>query len=103
MGAKVPAPKATCSKQDRGAWSPYPLQITRHTTWTWEAQGEVGAERLAELECTRKGLRTDHTYRHHGERSQGYQCDDEHLIGVDSDHCSFSFQFRTKTRTTKPR
>ncbi len=25
------------------------------------------------MELARQGLRTDHTYRHHGERSQGYQ------------------------------
>ena len=52
----------------------------------------MGAERLAELECTREGLRTDHTYRDHGARSQGYQMTQLHiwspynLVGMRAPH-----------------
>ncbi|MCB0176192.1 MAG: hypothetical protein KDJ97_37185 [Anaerolineae bacterium] len=33
----------------------------------------IDAARRVNMELARQGLRTDHTYRHHGEQSQGYQ------------------------------
>jgi len=42
--------------------------------WTEDQRGDcVDAARRVNMLLARMGLRTDHTYRHHGERSQGYQ------------------------------
>lgn len=42
--------------------------------WSEDRRGEcIDAARRVNMELARQGLRTDHTYRHHGERSQGYQ------------------------------
>jgi hypothetical protein len=42
--------------------------------WNEDQRGEcIDAARRVNMELARQGLRTDHTYRHHGERSQGYQ------------------------------
>ena len=42
--------------------------------WNEDQRGEcIDAARRVNMELARQGLRTDHTFRHHGERSQGYQ------------------------------
>jgi hypothetical protein len=42
--------------------------------WTPLEQADcIDTSRRINMELARQGLRTDHTYRHHGERSQGYQ------------------------------
>jgi hypothetical protein len=42
--------------------------------WTEDQRGDcIDAARRVNMLLAREGLRTDHTYRHHGERSQGYQ------------------------------
>ncbi|MCB0177276.1 MAG: hypothetical protein KDI62_03525 [Anaerolineae bacterium] len=42
--------------------------------WNDDQRGEcIDAARRVNMELARQGLRTDHTFRHHGEQSQGYQ------------------------------
>ncbi len=42
--------------------------------WSEDQRGEcIDAARRVNMALARQGLRTDHTFRHHGERSQGYQ------------------------------
>lgn len=42
--------------------------------WTEDQRGDcIDAALRVNMELARQGLRTDHTYRHHGEKSQGYQ------------------------------
>ncbi len=45
-----------------------------YDTWGEEQHnGCIDAARRVNMELARQGLRTDHTFRHHGEKSQGYQ------------------------------
>ncbi|MCB0194171.1 MAG: hypothetical protein KDJ65_19625, partial [Anaerolineae bacterium] len=42
--------------------------------WNEDQRGEcIDTARRVNMELARQGLRTDHTFRHHGQRSQGYQ------------------------------
>ncbi|MCB0210519.1 MAG: hypothetical protein KDJ52_14370 [Anaerolineae bacterium] len=42
--------------------------------WNDDQRGEcIDTARRVNMELARQGLRTDHTFRHHGQRSQGYQ------------------------------
>jgi hypothetical protein len=48
--------------------------------WTEDQRGDcIDAARRVNMELARQGLRTDHTYRHHGELSQGYQMVQQHI------------------------
>jgi hypothetical protein len=48
--------------------------------WTQDQHGDcIDAARRVNMELARQGLRTDHTYRHHGQRSQGYQMVQAHI------------------------
>jgi hypothetical protein len=48
--------------------------------WNEDQRGEcIDAALRVNMELARQGLRTDHTFRHHGERSQGYQMVQQHL------------------------
>jgi hypothetical protein len=48
--------------------------------WTEDQRGDcIDAARRVNMMLAREGLRTDHTYRHHGERSQGYQMSQLHI------------------------
>jgi hypothetical protein len=48
--------------------------------WTEDQRGDcIDAALRVNMELARQGLRTDHTYRHHGELSQGYQMTQQHI------------------------
>jgi PKD repeat protein len=48
--------------------------------WTEGQRGDcIDAARRVNMLLAREGLRTDHTYRHHGEKSQGYQMAQLHI------------------------
>jgi hypothetical protein len=48
--------------------------------WTEDQRGDcVDAARRVNMMLAREGLRTDHTFRHHGRRSQGYQMSQWHI------------------------
>ena len=48
--------------------------------WNQDQRGDcIDAARRVNMELARQGLRTDHTFRHHGERSQGYQMAQQHI------------------------
>jgi hypothetical protein len=51
-----------------------------YNEWTEDQRGDcVDAAHRVNMMLAREGLRTDHTYRHHGERSQGYQMSQLHI------------------------
>jgi hypothetical protein len=51
-----------------------------YNTWTEDQRGDcIDAAHRINMLLAREGLRTDHTYRHHGERSQGYQMTQLHI------------------------
>ena len=48
--------------------------------WNENQRGEcIDAAHRVNMELARQGLRTDHTYHYHGERSQGYQMVQQHI------------------------
>jgi hypothetical protein len=64
-----------------------------YNEWTEEQHGDcIDAAHRVNMMLAREGLRTDHTYRHHGERSQGYQLVQAHawspynLVGMYPPH-----------------
>jgi hypothetical protein len=51
-----------------------------YNEWTEDQRGDcIDAAQRVNMELARQGLRTDHTYRHHGELSQGYQMAQQHI------------------------
>jgi hypothetical protein len=51
-----------------------------YNEWTEDQRGDcVDAAQRVNMLLAREGLRTDHTYRHHGERSQGFQMSQLHI------------------------
>jgi hypothetical protein len=52
----------------------------RYGQWNDDQRGDcIDAAHRVNMLLAREGLRTDHTYRHHGERSQGYQMVQQHI------------------------
>jgi len=67
--------------------------------WNDDQRGDcIDAARRVNMELARQGLRTDHTFRHHGERSQGYQMVQQsiwspyNLVGMRSPHLGQIFK-----------
>jgi hypothetical protein len=51
-----------------------------HDEWTEQQRRDcIDAAHRVNMELARQGLRTDHTYRHHGQKSQGYQMTQLHI------------------------
>ncbi len=52
----------------------------RYNEWNDDQRGDcLDAAHRVNMLLAREGLRTDHTYRHHGQRSQGYQMTQRHI------------------------